>query len=244
MTTKTVKQLAANGHSLQKLLTLAALFAITLVSILALRGLPAGEGEFEDSVAREIAREMEENQIVLSGKGGLRKAADFRESILLAHGKDARLIVYTAELSEAVALASEGWGGYKWNSTYQEVKYFGQAEYTVDLSQLSQEDLQVNNEQKLLTVRIPYATLTPIRILDDKTQFKDAERGWLGPKDVELTPEQHGKLMLAVKEKMKAQLLDREIPTKANEAAKTAVAELLTAAVQSVDPEFSVVVVF
>lgn len=49
--------------------------------------------------------------------------------------------------------------------------------------------------------------------------------------------------MLEVKEKMKAQLIDQDIMAKANEEAKTTVTELLAATVQSVDPEFSVVVV-
>ena len=173
-----------------------------------------------------------------------RTVADFKDPIILAHGKDARLIVYTAELSEVVSMADEGWGGFKWNSTYQEAKYFGQAEYTVDLSQLSEKDFIVNNEQKILTVRIPYAVLSPINILNDKTQFKDTEKGWLGPKEVKMTSEELNKIMLEIEEKMKAQLIDENIMAKANEEAKVVVAELLTATIQAVDPEFTVVVVF
>ena len=42
---------------------------------------------------------------------------------------------------------------------------------------------------------------------------------------------------------MKAKLIDENIIAAANESAKRVVAELLSATVQSVDPEFSVVVV-
>jgi len=244
MTTTTIEKPAAKVHVLKKLLILIAVFALIIVSILVIRSFPARESEFVDSVAGEIEQEMAENQIVLSRKGGRRTVADFKDPIILAHGKDARLIVYTAELSETVALADEGWGGFKWNSTYQEAVYYGSAEYTVDLSQLSEEDFLVNNELKILTVRIPYAVLSPINILDDKTQFKDTEKGWLGPKDVEMTPEDHAKLMMEVKEKMKAQLIDQNMMAKANEEAKRVVAELLSATIQAVDPEFTVVVVF
>lgn len=244
MTTKTSEKPTAKAHVLKKLFTLVLLFAAILVSILVIRSIPAKESQFVDSVAGQIQQEMADNQIVITRKGGRRTVADFKDPIILAHGKDARLIVYTAQLSEIVSLADEGWGGFKWNSTYQEAKYFGQAEYTVDLSQFSEEDFIVNNEQKLLTVRIPYAVLSPINILDDKTQFKDTEKGWLGPKDVALTPEQHTQIMIEIKEKMKAQLIDENIMSKANEEAKTIVAELLTATIQAVDPEFTVVVVF
>lgn len=244
MTTTTIEKPAAKAHILKKLLALIALFAVILVSIIVIRSFPSKESEFVDTIAGEIEQEMAENQIVLSQKGGRRTVADFKDPIIIAHGKDARLIVYTAELSEVVSMADEGWGGFKWNSTYQEAKYFGQAEYTVDLSQLSEEDFIVNNEQKILTVRIPYAVLSPINILNDKTQFKDTEKGWLGPKEVKMTSEELNKIMLEVEEKMKAQLIDENIMAKANEEAKIVVAELLTATIQAVDPEFTVVVVF
>ena len=244
MTTTTIEKPASKTHIFKKLLALIALFAVILVSIIVIRSFPAKESEFVDTIAGEIEQEMAENQIVLSKKGGRRTVADFKDPIIIAHGKDARLIVYTAELSEVVSMADEGWGGFKWNSTYQEAKYFGQAEYTVDLSQLSEEDFIVNNEQKILTVRIPYAVLSPINILNDKTQFKDTEKGWLGPKEVKMTSEELNKIMLEVEEKMKAQLIDENIMAKANEEAKIVVAELLTATIQAVDPEFTVVVVF
>lgn len=244
MTTTTIEKPVSKVHALKKLLVLILVFAVIIVSIVVIRSFPDKESEFVDTVAGEIEQEMAENQIVLSKKGGRRTVADFKDPIILAHGKDARLIVYTAELSEVVSMADEGWGGFKWNSTYQEAKYFGQAEYTVDLSQLSEEDFIVNNEQKILTVRIPYAVLSPINILNDKTQFKDTEKGWLGPKEVKMTSEELNKIMLEVEEKMKAQLIDDNIMAKANEEAKIVVAELLTATIQAVDPEFTVVVVF
>jgi len=244
MTTTTIEKPASKVHPLKKLLVLILVFAVIIVSIVVIRSFSDKESEFVDTVAGEIQQEMAENHIVLSRKGGRRTVADFKDPIILAHGKDARLIVYTAELSEVVSMADEGWGGFKWNSTYQEAKYFGQAEYTVDLSQLSEEDFIVNNEQKILTVRIPYAVLSPINILNDKTQFKDTEKGWLGPKEVKMTSEELNKIMLEIEEKMKAQLIDENIMAKANEEAKVVVVELLTATIQAVDPEFTVVVVF
>ena len=244
MTTTTIEKPVSKVHALKKLLVLILVFAVIIVSIVVIRSFPDKESEFVDTVAGEIQQEMAENHIVLSRKGGRRTVADFKDPIILAHGKDARLIVYTAELSEVVSMADEGWGGFKWNSTYQEAKYFGQAEYTVDLSQLAEKDFIVNNEQKILTVRIPYAVLSPINILNDKTQFKDTEKGWLGPKEVKMTSEELNKIMLEIEEKMKAQLIDENIMAKANEEAKVVVTELLTATIQTVDPEFTVVVVF
>ena len=55
--------------------------------------------------------------------------------------------------------------------------------------------------------------------------------------------QENAQLEIQVNNQMKARLIDDNIIAVANENAKTVVAELLSATVQSVDPEFTVVVV-
>lgn len=234
---------AANAPGLKRLSVLAALFALIFVSILVIRQFPSKESEFVDNVAGEIAQEMADNQIVLSSKTGRRTVADFKDPILLTHGKESRLIVHTAHLSETISIASEGLGGWEWTSAYQDIVYEGDAQYTVDLSQLSEEDFIVNNEWKILTVRIPYAVLDPINLPADQIKFRDVKKGWAAPKDIKLTAEENAQLMIQVNNKMKAKLIDENIIALANENAKTVVADLLSATVHSIDPEFTVMVV-
>lgn len=228
---------------LKKLQILSAMFAIVLVSILLIRCFLNKESEYVDSIAGQIEQEMEDNQIVLSSKGIRRTVADFKEPIILTHGKESRLIVHTAHLSETIAIANEGLGGWEWTSVYQDVEYEADAQYTVDLSQLSEKDFAVNNELKTLTVRIPYVVLDPITIPADQIKFRDPVKGWAAPKDIKLTPEQNAQLMIQVTDKMKAKLIDENIIAVANENAKAVVADLLSATVHSIDPEFTVVVV-
>ena len=227
----------------KRLSKLIALFALILVSILVIRCFPTKESEFVDHVASQIQQEMAENHIVLSSKGVRRTVADFQEPIILNHGKDSRLIVHTARLSETISIASEGLGGWEWTSAYQDIVYEGDAQYTVDLSQLSEGDFIVNNELKTLTVRIPYAELAPINIPADQIKFRNVVKGWAAPKDIKLTAQENAQLMIQVNNKMKAKLIDDNVIAAANKSAKTVVADLLSATVHAVDPEFSVVVV-
>ena len=125
----------------------------------------------------------------------------------------------------------------------EDIVYEGDALYTVDLSQLSEDDFSVNNETKTLTVRIPYAELSPIHIPADQIKFHDVKKGWAAPKDIKLTPQENARLTTQVSSKMKAKLIDDNIIAVANQSAKTVVAELLSATVHAVDPEFTVVVV-
>ena len=243
MATVTTDKPAAKTRIPRKLLMLLSLFALILVCILLIRAFPEKESEYVDEVAGQIQQEMEENQIVLSSGVGRRTVAEFREPILLTHGQESRLIVHTAHLSETISIASEGLGGWEWTSAYQDIVYEGDAQYTVDLSQLSEEDFVVNNELKTLTVRIPYAVLDPINIPADQIKFRDVKKGWAAPNDIKLTAEESAQLMIQVTDKMKAKLIDDNIIAIANESAKTVVAELLSATVQAVDPEYTVVVV-
>lgn len=227
----------------KKLITLGLLFALIIVCIVLLRGCSKTESEFVDNVAEQIEQEMADSQIELSSKGGHRTVVDFKEPIILAHGKESRLIVHTVRLSETISISKEGLGGWSWTSTYKDIVYTGDAQYTVDLSKLSEEDFVVNNELKTLTVRIPYAVLSPINIPADQIKFGDAKKGWAAPKDIKMTPEESAQLTIQVHDKMKAKLIDENIIADANENAKTVVTELLTATVHSIDPEFTVIVV-
>ena len=226
-----------------RLFALILVSAMIIASILVIRSFPEKESQFTDKVASQITQEMAENQMVLSKKPGRRTVVDFKDPIILLHGKDSRLIVHTAHLTETISIASEGLGGWEWTSSYQDIVYEGDAQYTVDLSHLSDEDFVVNNELKTLTVRIPYAVLSPINIPAEQIKFHDVKKGWAAPKDIKLTAQENAQLEIQVNNQMKAKLLDENIIAVANENAKTVVAELLSATVQSVDPEFTVVVV-
>ncbi|MGN1028404.1 MAG: DUF4230 domain-containing protein [Faecousia sp.] len=243
MKTKPAGPTVMKSSAPTRLTALILLFALIITSILVIRRFPGEESQFSDAVAGQIAQEMTENRIVLSAKNGRRTVADFKDPILLSHGKDSRLIVHTAHLSETISIANEGLGGWAWTSAYQDIVFEGDAQYTVDLSHLSEADFAVNNELKTLTVRIPYAVLSPVNIPADQIKFRDVVKGWAAPKDIKLTAEENAQLTIQVNEKMKAKLIDENVIAVANENAKTVVADLLSVTVQSIDPEFTVVVV-
>lgn len=243
MKTIRIQKPEMQSSALMRLLALMLLFAMIILCIVLIWSLLEKDSQFTDSVAGQISQEMADNRIVLNQKPGRRTVVDFKEPILLTHGKDSRLIVHTAHLTETISIASEGLWGWEWMSAYQDIVYEGDAQYTVDLSHLTEEDFVVNNELKTLTVRIPYAVLSPINIPAEQIKFHDVKKGWAAPKDIKLTAQENAQLEMQVNNQMKAKLIDDNIIAVANENAKAVVAELLSATVQSVDPEFSVVVV-
>lgn len=231
-----------DASALRRAAVLAALFAAIGCMILILRPFVHRESSYTDSVAQQIQDEMENNQLVFEVGPGRRTVADFQEPILLAHGKEAKLIVHSAKLQDTVSIANEGLGGWKWTSAYQDITYHGTATYTVDLSKLNSADFTLNSELKQLTVRIPYAVLEPINIPADMIEFHSVEKGWLA-KDIKLTPEENAQLTAKMANLMKAKLIDENVMDAANTDAKQVVARLFQSTVAQIDPDYRVVVV-
>ena len=227
----------------KKLFMLFIVFAFIILSIFVIKRFPLKKSIFVDELANQIEQEMANSQIKISAKGTRRTIADFKEPIITTHGKDSRLIVYTAHLSETISIADEGLWGWKWTSTYQDIVYEGEAQYTVNLSNLTEDDFVVNNELKTLTVKIPYAVLSPINIPANQIKFRDIQKGWLAPKDIKLTTEENTQLTIQVHDKMKAKLIDDNIIDLANKKAKLVVKDLFSTTVQAIDPEYTVVIV-
>ena len=186
------------------LITLLLVLTLICISIFLLRSSRTEKRTFQDTLAGVIRQEMTDDRIVLEQKGLRRTVAEFQEPILLTCSKESRLIVHSAQLSEIISIASEGLGGWAWTSAYQDIQYTGQAQYTVDLSRLTEADFAVNNELKTLTVRIPYAVLDPINIPAEQIRFRDVKKGWAAPKDIKLTAEENARLQVQVADKMKA----------------------------------------
>ena len=139
MTTKPAEKPVTRTDA-KKLIALILLFTLIFTCIFVIRSCSDQESAFVDDVPGQIRQEMEDNKIVLSERKTRRTVAEFQEPIVLKHGKESRLIVHTAHLSETISIASEGLGGWAWTSAYQDVLYEADAQYTVDLSRLSEED--------------------------------------------------------------------------------------------------------
>lgn len=234
-----------DSHSARpwRFLGLVAVFIAIIGSIILIRQLPDKESQFVDNVAAILEHEIDSDRFTISSGNHHRTIVDFQAPIIEKHGSESKLIVYTAEISETTSVSSVGFLGEKISSTVQDIIYTGTAEYTINLSALSEDCFSVNNEEKTLTVRIPYVELKSINTPPEQMQFKDVKKTLLGPKEVTLTPEQSAQLRINVQQKMKAKLIDESIIDIANKSAKETVEKLFSGIVHSVDPEFSVVIV-
>lgn len=153
------------------------------------------------------------------------KAADFAE-VLLGDGSDLKkLEVLTYKVSDVTTITSAGLGDLSIFSKTKAVTYNGTAVYTVDLRMLNASNFEVDQESRVLKIKIPHAQLEPLNIQSKDIEFGETENGLLSFGELKLTVEEMAQIQTAAQEKMEQKLLDENILEQADRFAKVAVFE-------------------
>ena len=171
-------------------------------------------------------------------------AADFEEAILGDSEKLKKLEVYKQEVSDASTITDTGllnWGVFTKN---QLITYYGSVVYTVDLSNLKASDIKIDEESKMITLKIPHAVQEEINIPEDKIQFGDTNGGLLAFGDIKMTVEQSTKVQAGARAKMQEKLDEQKVLETADRFAKLSVWEMYSPLVKSVAKDYSLEVEF
>ena len=188
---------------------------------------------------------MENHDVTLDNNGILGyTAADFEEAILGDSSKLKKLEVYSQKISDVSTITDTGllnWGIFTKN---QLITFNGTAVYTVDLSNLKKSDISYNEEEKLITLKIPHAVQEEINIPEEEIQFSDTNKGLLAFGDIKMTVEQAMKVQAEARKKMEEKLaLDNVLQT-ADRFAKLSVWEIYSPIIKSVAKDYTLEVVF
>ena len=171
-------------------------------------------------------------------------AADFEEAILGDSSKLKKLEVFKQKVSDVSSITDTGllnWGIFTKN---QLITYNGTAVYTVDLSALRSGDISFNEEEKMITLKIPHAQQEEINIPEDEIQFGDTTKGLLAFGDIKMTAEQASQIQAEARKKMQKKLDEDNVAGIADRFAKLSVWELYNPIVKGVAKEYSLEVVF
>ena len=187
----------------------------------------------------------EENDLVLDNQGIFGyTAANFQEAILGDSEKLKKLEVFQQEVSDVSTITETGfinWGIFTKN---QLITYNGTAVYTVDLSTLTENDITINEEEKIITLLIPHAQQEEINIPEDKIQFGATDGGLLAFGDIKMTAEQASQVQAGAREKMMAKLQEDNVQETADRFAKLTVWEMYSPIIKGVARDYSLEVEF
>lgn len=126
----------------------------------------------------------------------------------------------------------------------QLVRSYGTGVYTVDLADLTSDDIALDTQLEQITIRIPHAVLSYVTVDVEKTEFEETKKALFAFGEIKLTNEQLGLLEQSIQDAITEQLSTEEMLTKADGYALTQVQKLFAPIVQSVAEDYTVVIEF
>lgn len=124
----------------------------------------------------------------------------------------------------------------------QIIRSYGTGVYTVDLSQLGENDVTLDESTLTVTVVIPHAALTYVQADVEKTEYEETQKALFAFGEIKLTNEQMGLLQQNIEDAMRAELSKPEMLQKADAVAIEQVQKLFLPLVQSVASDYGVIV--
>ena len=180
----------------------------------------------DQATTRDVA---ENHDMVLEDNGLLGfTAADFGEVILGDSSKLKKLEVYTQELSEMVTYTKAGFGGLDLFKKTKNYTYTGTATYIVDLSKLSKDSIELDEDEMTVILYIPHTELPDqnLNVPQENVVVGDTEKGMLSLGDLNASDEDCNALMKEAKEKMKTKLEEDDVQATADKVAEMMVWEM------------------
>ncbi len=171
-------------------------------------------------------------------------AADFADAILGKNEQMKKLEVYETEISDAATITDTGLANLKMFTKSQIITYNGYATYTVDLSDIDNDSISFDEDNKEITLLIPHAKLEKINIPSEEIEFGDTSKGLLAWGDIKMTAEASAEVQTTAKEKMKKKLEETNQQESADRFAKLSVWEIYQPVVTGVSSDYKLEVDF
>ena len=171
-------------------------------------------------------------------------ALDFKNVIMGKVVEHQELIVMEQYVNVETTITKAGLANLSIFSKLKNVEYSGKGQYTVDLSKIDEDHINVDMDNKIVYITIPHAKLQEVILDVNNIQFEDTEKGFLAFGDLALTAEQQNDIEVSVKQTMTEALDTKELYAQADEYALNQTWSIFAPLVSSVSEEFEVEMVF
>lgn len=169
---------------------------------------------------------------------------NFYDPIIEQFNKESQLVVSSADASIELYLKQNGVFDVGLLNKTQKITYKGTGRFYVDMSDLSQDNIDVDEENKTVTIFVPHTKLLPIEIDPNRFESEDAKKGLLAFGDLKFTPKEYNDLQTEVKTKLEKRINVKENRLKADDNAISEITKIYEPIVKSLDEEYSVQVSF
>lgn len=169
---------------------------------------------------------------------------NFKEPIIEQFRKESQLVVSSVDAVIELELKQTGVIDVAFLNKSQVIKYRGTGRFYIDMSDMSEDNITVDEENKTVTIEIPHTKLIPVDIDPDRFESQDAKKGLLAFGDLKFTPVEYNNLQTECKNKLEGKINTKENRIKADENATQEIIKIYTPIVKSLDEEYEVKAVF
>ncbi|MDP4090039.1 MAG: DUF4230 domain-containing protein [Bacillota bacterium] len=154
------------------------------------------------------------------------------ESIIKELIKKQELIVMEADLSADVTIDAS-WGDWDVFKKMQIIHFYGKGLYSVDLSNINEDNISIDNENGTISVIIPKPYIKAVYVDETKTLFESTKNGLLRFGDMKLTSEEFEFMISTAKKSMTEKLQGEDTYNKALTNAQEAMTDLMKSIIKS-----------
>lgn len=169
---------------------------------------------------------------------------NFKEPIIEQFRKESQLVVSSVDAVIELELKQTGVIDVAFLNKSQIIKYRGTGRFYIDMSDMSEDDITVDEENKTVTIKIPHTQMIPVDIDPDRFESQDAKKGLLAFGDLKFTPVEYNDLQSECKSKLEGKINTKENRLKADENAVEEIIKIYNPIVKSLDEEYEVEAVF
>ena len=200
---------------------------------------------------------VENHDLTLENEGPMGyTAADFSEVIVVEAVKKKKLITSQRELAEDYVLTdvkvqnltNSQYVGYlvdlvnKYGTEEMTITVHATGKYSVDLEPMSEESIEVDNDNKTVTLYVEDTKVEGVEIHYEKTEYSDVVHTWATDGKITLTPDKMDEIYNEVTANMTQALQTEERMKEANQDSVKALEELFGPLVKKVAEDYTVVI--
>lgn len=170
--------------------------------------------------------------------------ADFSDAIVAESVKDSELIVTTVDVKIPVDIKKTGAFDLSIFEKNQRILYKGVGRFVLDLSQFTEKNVTLDNDEMTITIEIPHPQMMHVEIKPNEFEFEDTKKGLLAFGELKFTPSEYNEILTTCKTKMEQQVDTKANRLAADESAIENMMKIYEPLVKAVDDEYDLKVQF
>lgn len=124
-----------------------------------------------------------------------------------------KIIPLELELSKIITI-DKSWGEFDIFEKYKRIKFFANCSYSIDLSQITTNDIHIDNGNKALNITLSNPEIFSININREKTIYEDSSNGLFRFGEIKLTSEEFDSIQEEVYKSFEETMKNDEIYNK------------------------------